>query len=232
MGVTVAEEEVPVEVDRWNFKVATRWYKWLTTLVSDLPEDTTRPTKESILKRKATAAATRAAKRQRCRLKDAETWRDYPRHPVRPHRLFLEEGKVACTLCKKSALVSSQERSMRDLAKSLCTGDILSRRANLGAQGGVSAANIQEAAVVNPGQSMHAFGIGHVLWRAGDVYFCKKCWCYGQEKAKGLASQCAPTAASLATKQTIRKRLSEGRHPRSNIILGDVRKIGGGNTGF
>jgi hypothetical protein len=70
-------------------------------------------------------------------------------------------------------------------------------------------------------EPMHAsVGPGHDLWRAGAVFFCKRCACHGDIRAKGLLHACDANPAKLRSKATILNRLTSGLHPRTKEYLG------------
>ena len=68
--------------------------------------------------------------------------------------------------------------------------------------------------------TMHAIGPGHDLWQAGATFFCKRCACHGDVRAKGLLSACDADPAKLRFKATILNRLKSGCHPRTKDFLG------------
>ena len=60
----------------------------------------------------------------------------------------------------------------------------------------------------------------HALQKAGPVYFCARCGCYGAQRLVALAAPCAQE--TTPSRKYFLNRLLEGRHPRSGEPLGAV----------
>ena len=60
----------------------------------------------------------------------------------------------------------------------------------------------------------------HVVHRAGPVFFCVRCGCYGERRLVALAAPC-PLEATPSRRYFL-NRLLDGRHPRSGELLGAV----------
>ena len=127
MGVDSAEEASPTLALRESHKKALRWYRWLLVLAGSWPDDVQKASEEDVKKRRAEATETRAVKKRRFEFKKLETWVDFPRHPVRPHSLQATGGQLVCTSCQKQSSLHSDSRSLRDLCKGLCLGNVLKR---------------------------------------------------------------------------------------------------------
>ena len=108
----------------------------------------------------------------------------------------------------RCAKTSSGLRSMEELARSPCSGGLLHR-----ACGRRMSEN-----------DWHAAGprldLGHQLWSAGSLIFCKKCACYGSERTAGLRTACNSTPEKRRNKRTTLDRLMQGLHPVTKAWLG------------
>jgi hypothetical protein len=220
MGAESAEEAAPTQSLRDAHRQALRWYRWLLVLAGNWPDDVQKPSEDDVNKRKAVAAQAKAVKRRRFVLKASETWLDFPRHPVRPHVLQSCNNILACTVCHKQSSMHSGSRSLRDLCRNICLGNVLKRCA--------ASASLGEMRAGGGQTPLHAgIGDGHDLWRTGAMVFCKRCACHGDVKAKGLLLACSADPAKLRSKATILNRLKSGCHPRTKVFLGaPVRAAG------
>ena len=191
---------------------------------------------EDIRKRKAQAIENRIVQRQRFQIRSQESWPDFPRHPVRAHTLEVVGGSLVCRSCQKQAHISSGGRSLRDLCKSLCLGNVLKRCATSqavssgsGEGGGKRPKGEGSSSEITSNQEtvdLHAIiGPGHDMWEIGSLYFCKRCAFHGGVKAKGLLEKCDADPAKLRSKATIAKRLGDGYHPRSKEWLGALVRV-------
>ena len=119
----------------------------------------------------------------------------------------------------------SDSRNLRDLCKNICLGNVLKRcaaTASLGgnAEGG-GRSKIRDSSVEGPDTPMHdSIGPGHDLWQVGAIYFCRRCACHGDIRAKGLLHACDADPAKLRSKATILNRLQSGLHPRTKAFVG------------
>lgn len=225
MGADTAEEAAPTQGLRDAHRQALRWYKWLLVLAGDWPEDVQKVSEEDKKKRKAAAAEAKEVKKRRFALKQTETWRDFPRNPVRPHTLEASDGLLVCTACRKQASLHSDSRSQRDLCKGICLGNVLKRCSATpsSGSGGVERGALRPRVDEKSDEStlhVHAIGGGHVLWQTGELFFCWRCACHGERRAKGLLLPCSPDAGKMRSKATILARLKSGCHPRTKEFLG------------
>ena len=159
----------------------------------------------------------------------------------------IRSGRIACRLREASLLVRHARNNRRSTptpgaygicakayAWAMCSNDAPPVRPPQGKGGGQSEGSFTRARRQGPGASdtiltpaaetlhdtMHAIGPGHDLWRAGQVFFCKRCACHGDVRAKGLLAACCADPAKLGSKATILNRLKNGCHPRSKEYLG------------